>query len=255
MNTIKKVWYDKDDVELGIITSVLDKYCVPYTTLQKKIVEDIFSVFEPSYRYDIRTELSTDIKSNGKSAYDFITEKVEERLRLEDMFDGTETAEDFEMRKQIIKAAGDPYNVLDKLNAPNYKGNAVLIKPTKMKPSVKKSFIDKIKDFFKNLFKKQEKPMSIEEFCEQFSKKQTKVDPIFNLIGNPIAMNTLFKDLTELAKDSTSDKYLVKFDDLPEMDKAALKKKLPEHILRSPKCKIRRIVRGTTVSLSVEYHE
>ena len=250
MNTIKKVWYDKDDVELGIITSVLDNYCVPYTTFQKRIVEDVFSVFEPSYRYDIRTELSTDIKSNGKSAYDFITEKVEERLRLEDMFDGTETAEDFEMRKQIIKAAGDPYNVLDKLSNPNYKGNDVLTNRSK-----KKSFIDKIKNFFKNLFKKQKKPMSIEEFCEQFSKKKPKVDPIFNLIANPIAMNKLFTDLTELVKDSTSDKYLVKFDDLPEMDKAALKKKVPEHILRSPKCKIRRIVRGTTVSLSVEYHE
>ena len=115
MSLVKQVWVDKDNVELGIITAILDKYCVPYTVNQKRIVEDIFNVFKPIYHYDIITNLSTEIKSNGKSAYDFVIEKVEERLKLEDLYDSTETEEDFEMRKSIIKAVGDPHNVLNTL--------------------------------------------------------------------------------------------------------------------------------------------
>ena len=249
MSIVKQVWVDKDNIELGIITTILDKYCVPYTVNQKRIVEDIFNVFKPTYRYDITTNLSTEIKSNGKSAYDFVMEKVEERLNLEDLYDSTETEEEFEMRKSIIKAAGDPYKVLNTLKPPTKDG---IEKQTKKS----KSFLDKIKNWFKP-----KKSMSILDFCKDFNKKQktgTFAD-LGKFINDTAALGKLLSDLDSLCPEANGvDSQLLanapscKYDELPEHEKAMLRNRIPEPILRSPKCSIKRVQQGDKVGLMVE---
>lgn len=219
MNLVKKVWYDKDEIELGIITKVLDKYCVPFKTKRIRQVEDIFDIFAPEYHWDIEVELATDKLINGKTPYDFIIEKVQERLDLEDKYDAVEDEHDIEMRKSLIKACGDPFNILSvdpKTIAERFadamEKNDVIQKALEKQPisDKLKAFWNKTKRKVTMLFKK-EQPIKI--------KKETDI---------------------------------IKYEDLSEMDKMALKTRLPESVLQSDRCVIRRVQKGSVISLSVE---
>lgn len=286
MNLIKKVWYDKDDIEMGIITKVLDKYCVPYTKRQKRIVEDIFEVFNPEYRWDIEVELATDVMNNGKSSYDFIIEKVQERLNLEDAYDAVEDEHDKEMRKSIIKACGDPFNILSPINgdkplseklADAMENNEVIRKALEEKTMFEniKAFWNKVKQRVTGLFKKKKQaPKSIMDlykkymtpeaikhatspeavdkyFTENGLKDQIKQD-LREYFGDPkeIAHNILGETLKAMTPETKGD--VVKFDDLPELDKLALRSQFPENLLRSNKCVIRRVQKDNQVALSIE---
>ena len=281
---------------MKLITKVLDKYCVPYKKRQKRIVEDIFEVFNPEYRWDIEVELATDVMNNGKSSYDFIIEKVQERLNLEDAYDAVEDEHDKEMRKSIIKACGDPFNILAPINgdkllseklADAMEKNEVIRKALDNSQKLdevlnEKTLFEKIKDFWNNLkqkitgiFKKKEQaPKSIMDlykkymtpeaikhatspeaidkyFTENGLKDKIKQD-LRDYFGDPkeIAHNILGETLKAMTPEINGN--VVKFDDLPELDKHALRSQFPEKLLRSNKCVIRRVQKGSQVALSIE---
>ena len=81
MNLRKKVFIDLNGKQKDLIISVLDKYCVPYD-LKTNEISCIFGYIET---YDISVNLSIDEK-DGISPYNFIIEKVNERLQLEESF-------------------------------------------------------------------------------------------------------------------------------------------------------------------------
>lgn len=233
MKTTKKVWYDKDEIELGIITNVLEKYCVPYKTKRVRQIEDIFEIFNPEYRWDITVELATDKTINGKTPYDFIIEKVQERLDLEDKYDAVEDEHDIEMRKSLIKACGDPFNILKDFENPN------------------KSILDKVHEI---------EQKTIENLANP-PKKKTFWEKLVDKFKKPKMKDILQAKLDKAVQDGTLRKFpsnekvvgkLVKYDDLSKIDKEALKTRLPESILRSDKCKIRRVQVGPIVSFSIE---
>ena len=286
MKTIKKVWYDKDEIELGIITNVLEKYCVPYKTKRVRQVEDIFEVFNPEYRWDIEVELATDIMNNGKSSYDFIIEKVQERLNLEDAYDAVEDEHDKEMRKSIIKACGDPFNVLAPIKgdktfseklADAMEKNEIIRKALEEKTMFEniKDFWNKVKQRVTGLFKKKKQapksimdlykkymtpeaikhatsPEAIDKYFTENSLKDKIKQDLREYFGDPkeIAHNILGEALKAMTPEPKGN--VVKFDDLPELDKLALRSQFPEALLRSNKCVIRRVQKDNQVALSIE---
>lgn len=217
---MKKVWYDLDERERDIICNALDKYCVPYKTIK----HETENWFNKNVTWDIETDLSVEEK-NGISPYDFVEEKVQEYIDLEDFYN----------MKSYTKPHTKDEIARDKLRHQHIQKNKdeQLLKDLEATDKMQEN--NMLSGFWQNminkLFPKNEEDKVDKKIAEMFG-AENRVGDIEDVLINGL-MNTVLPAITGKNMGKR-----VKFEDLPMDMQQDLKQKYPLKLLKSDACHI-----------------
>lgn len=276
---MKRVFYELDEEQYGIVTNTLDQYCVKY---QKRINREE-GLFRDNITYDVEIDMDNDKEITLKDGtvttpYNFIVSKVEERLNLEKCFEMRtrepirekkvkkqkdkgpqlppwmdKTCPDF-VPKETCKEPEEHHNSLfEDLFQPNL---GIDIQHLEKEQKKQKNILDEIEQVIKpknndkNIIETLSKLSTNCKDFEDFKKAAEETglaDELKSIIRRRLNNNET--DIIEAIDNILNNGEEISFTDLPEDLKKDLTKQFPESLLRSDKCIIK--INGTGVSIEI----
>jgi len=271
---MKRVFYELDEEQYGIVINTLEQYCVKY---QKRINREE-GLFRDNITYDVEIDMDNDKEITLKDGtvttpYNFIVDKVEERLNLEKCFEmrTREPIHEKKVKKQKEKGPQLPpwmdntcpgfvpkespkQEFQEKLEEVQHRNSLFedLFKPNLGIDIefLEKEQVIKPKNNDKNIIETLSKLSTNCKDFEDFKKAAEETglaDELKSIIRRRLNNNET--DIIEAIDNILNNGEEISFTDLPEDLKKDLTKQFPESLLRSDKCIIK--INGTGVSIEI----